>query len=168
MAWLITLGHLQLGGTGWISSSPTHDQLFIHIHDREFQCRDIFVLHSFPAPSKEHNFSTIMMGLNSKSMMRCLGVLLIEVMLGGPIQTLVSVDGHAPTQNPEELLSDVSVARNLLDRVDMKAGRRYTEAVRQCISRAFREDSFSDTAAQNILAEIASLLEEDIKLSNIE
>lgn len=54
--------------------------------------------------------------------MRWLGALLIEVMLGELIQAFVSVDGRPTTQDPEELLSDVKIARRLLDMVEMKAG----------------------------------------------
>ena len=166
LAWLTALALLQLEGTRWISSSPTHNDIFTLRRERGSPVRDLFIVHHFPVPPTRKS-DVNLMNLDRRSIMRSLGALLIEVMLGQPIHELVATNGDPTVLQPGDLLSDEGTARKLLDRVNMKAGDGYAGAVRRCIHEGFREDSFGDGGAQNAFAKIVGLLEDDLKSANL-
>ncbi|SPO06802.1 uncharacterized protein DNG_09496 [Cephalotrichum gorgonifer] len=165
LAWLMALALLQLEGTRWISSPPTHNDIFIHRLEDGSPIRDVFLLHHFPvAPKHTSDVNRIMP--DQKSAMLSLGALLIEVMLGQPIHELVAAKEGKTVLHPGELLSDEDTTRRLLDRINMQAGDGYAGAVRRCIHGSFCEDSHGEDGAQDTYARIVGLLEDDLKFSN--
>ena len=156
LAWIIACSVLQMHGTPWMSSSPTHSNIYLLHRQGIPQYQHVFALKHLPERDTATSAADIPTLLS-------LGILLIELILGQTMEDL-----HATPPGEEGVAGLISVyeaATKLLGRVNMVGGHGYHSAVERCI----RCDVYGrDLAGQNELlsdafAGIVGPLEQDLR-----
>ena len=169
LAVILASSVLQLYETPWLEKTWQRDDImFIHAANGPLY-EQPFVSRSFPT-----NKSSQRPGITSKPSMMpairnpvlfALGVLLIELCLGKPLEELKRPDERTRDGSVDAALDWVAADR-LVEDVYLEGGSRYGDAVRHCIRCDFdrRETSLEDEDFQQAVYEgVVSLLEDDLK-----
>ncbi|KAI9150004.1 hypothetical protein HJFPF1_09754 [Paramyrothecium foliicola] len=154
LARIIACGVLQIYGTQWMSSSPTHSNIYLARRQGIPDYQQIFVLTYLPEQRK-------VTSSNANPVFLSLGILLIELILGQTMDNLQAMQTNDGDMS--QLISNYEAAAQLLGRVNMLGGPGYHSAVQRCIS-----DVYGMNVADNneMMAEaftgIVGPLEEDL------
>ena len=95
-----------------------------------------------------------------------LGILLIELCFGQPLELLRTSEDPLNTNGVPDTFTDLSTANRLLDSVYSEAGNRYGDTTRRCIRCEFDERYTTlddDAFRQKFYDYVIALLEEDVK-----
>lgn len=173
LAWTVASSVVQLQSTSWLESPPTHNDIFLIRQSDSTLRKEAFVLKKFSNTTGPITYAatiacavTPVTAAARNPVLVALGVLLIELILGQPIQKL------CPSPGPSRYdLGGLGNDRNLmpiLDKVNTVGGSNYHSAVRKCISHDFgfgdirrgREDEM--TRQNAAFFDVIGLLERDM------
>ncbi|GAB1314685.1 hypothetical protein MFIFM68171_04895 [Madurella fahalii] len=158
LASLVARSMLQLYGTPWVSTSPTHNDIFLARLDGMMPYKEVYFMKELPgAPRPEQPSTTVKPGMNPS--LFALGVLLTELMLGQTITTF-----YARREDPF-INNNEQSALQLLDRVNTAGGSNYADAVRRCIQceSCHSNTAIDDESFQKEVFAIIGRIEEDLE-----
>ncbi|KAJ3536921.1 hypothetical protein NM208_g6521 [Fusarium decemcellulare] len=161
LAWMIACGFLQMQDTPWIPSCPTHDDIYVVQKGGVPQYQNAFVLKHLPdrAGQGSINISTTS---SARPTLLSLGIILIELVLGKPLESLQPKDTPASQLSP-----NYEAANKFLGRVNMLGGPGYFSAVQRCISpmpQSSKKEGDLEFQS-NVFARIVVPLEQDFRNS---
>ena len=158
LACAISSSVLQLYGTPWIAKPPQSADIFIVQRNGVPQFTDAYVLRRLPEfsnPPAIYSGNTTQI-ISSKPALFSLGILLLELLLGRPIE------GPSPCYAMDE-----ATMTSLLNQAHEYPGPNYENAVRRCIRSQFNiGDNVSlenDDFRDQLFAEVVVPLAEDLK-----
>lgn len=181
LAWTVASSVVQLQSTPWLESPPTHNDIFLIRQSDSTLRKEAFVLKQFSNTTGPITCAatiacaaTPVTAAARNPVLVALGVLLIELILGQPIQKLCPGFGVTPPGTNRYDLGGLD-DRNLtlvLDKVNTLGGSNYHSAVRRCISHDFdfgdilrrgREDEMMRQNAA--FFDVIGLLERDMEVA---
>lgn len=161
---------LQLHGTPWLPDGLSKDDVAFLQHDEKVLVDHPFVPKSMYLEGSSNPASTSIdrgnrFGLNVRNeAVFALGVLLIELCLGSPIEDLRQ-SSIEPLHGNQGFVMDFRSLDRLIDDVKEEAGLRYSDAVRRCIYCDFDQRKASledDNFHRAFYNGVVSTLEEDL------
>lgn len=157
---------LQLHETPWMERAWRKDDIMFiqtadgHLHGQPFISRNFSADETGKIGDKSNINHTI-----RNPMIFYLGVLLIELCLGKPLEALKRTDERAANGSDDPLLDWVA-ANRLIEDTYLEGGNRYGDAVRRCIRCDFdqREASLENDEFQRAVYQgVVALLEDDLR-----
>lgn len=173
LAWMVASSVVQLQSTPWLESPPTHNDIFLIRQSDSTLRKEAFVLKKFSNTTGPITYAatiacaaTPVTAAARNPVLVALGVLLIELILGQPIQKLCPSPG--PSRYDLRGLGNDRTLMPILDKVNTVGGSNYHSAVRKCISHDFgfgdirrgREDEM--TRQNAAFFDVIGLLERDM------
>jgi hypothetical protein len=126
LAWTVASGVVQLHSTPWLASPPTHNDIFLIRQNNNTLREELFVLKRFP------DTATAAAAVYPRDQaLVALGVLLIELILGQPIERLCP--GFVATRVDLGGQGNDQALVQILDKVRTRSGLNYHSAVRTCM-----------------------------------
>ncbi|KAK0652557.1 hypothetical protein B0T16DRAFT_406417 [Cercophora newfieldiana] len=176
LAWIVTAGVLQLEGTPWLPRSLLKDEIFLTRSNGVLLTEDVFIMKRLPEASNParlvltnscHNASlraqtTIPNIKNPRDpeTIKALGILLVEIIFGQTIDYLqAALSSHTTVFAPGGALSPYETVQCLMDQINMRVGANYCSAIKWCMNGV----GFGDTAGNDVLIGVVSLLEQDLR-----
>ena len=170
LALTISYSVLQLSETPWLEKGPTKDNiLLLPDNGKGFKRRASVVNDYSPTGSTEaqtHNPKSHPALYHNEALF-ALGILLIELCLGRPLELLRSTEDPLDNDGNASNWTDRSTAERYLDDVYKEAGNRYGDAVRRCIRCDFnqrkislQDDDFRQAAYEGVVVPLQQIVKD--------
>ena len=125
---------LQLYDTPWLCEYWNENDIFVDMEHKSRIFERAFILRSFPPtaaerPEQSHSYPCRNMTLYS------LGIVLIEISLGQPLESMRIEDDPLNTNGEPDMLTDWNIARRVLEKgtVSRESGTRYQDVIYRCM-----------------------------------
>lgn len=156
---------LQLYKTPWLREYWDKNDIMINGDCITNVREQVYVSKSFPAEIAENSTESRMFPLRNVTLF-ALGIVLIELCLGQPLETLRVPEDPLDSNGKANVLTNWSTANRMTEAVYSEAGTRYGDAVRRCLHCDFDQRSTNlenDAFRQAVYDGVVAPLEDDVK-----